>query len=455
MTKQSCLLHDIQTPLTVTDLNNQVKHLLEISFANIWVQGEISNFSRPSSGHWYFTLKDEKAQIRCAMFRNKNQKLKSLPDEGDKLIISGKLSLYSGRGDYQLIVDSIHPAGQGDLYQAFEKLKNKLLEEGLFNEANKSQLPTFVRHIGIVTSPTGAAIRDIISVFQRRFPLIKLTLFPAQVQGEGAAKTLVQAIQSANSIANLDALIVGRGGGSLEDLWPFNEESVARAIYACRLPVISAVGHETDFTIADFVADLRAPTPSAAAERLSPDQIELAQTIDNLEARLEEALTRYLSSQDRQIVSFTQRLKPPKVMLNEKLQHTQELSRRLIKAQQQLIEYNQHIIDRHCQNLRIHSPLQQIEAGQTRIEQLHRQMTNQATHHIGNKGEQFAIALAKLNAMNPLSTLARGYAAVTNDNNTVIQSLSQLKKDESIKIFIKDGSISAKVTELNQSDRII
>ncbi|PID41353.1 MAG: exodeoxyribonuclease VII large subunit [Proteobacteria bacterium] len=455
MTTQTYSNQDIRAPFSVTDLNHQVKNLLEISFANVWVQGEISNFSRPSSGHWYFTLKDEKAQIRCAMFRNKNLKVKSLPGEGDKLVISGRVSLYTGRGDYQLIVDTLQPAGRGNLHQAFEQLKKKLLKEGLFDEENKRQLPSFPKHIGIVTSPTGAAIRDIISVFGRRCPMIELTLFPAQVQGEDAAKTLVQAIRSANEVPDLDALIVGRGGGSLEDLWPFNEESVARAIFASTIPIVSAVGHETDFTIADFVADSRAPTPSAAAEQLSPDQQELAQTIDNLEQRLEDALERYLLSKSRIIISLTERLKPPETMLSEKLRHVQDLSRRLMSSLQQRLELHKNTVDSQLQTLRIYSPLHQIEAKQARVTHLHTRMANLTGRHLAGKNEQFAITLAKLNAMSPLHTLARGYSAVVDKENRIIKSLSQTEPGQSIKVFIEDGSIGAKVTELDPSGRIL
>ena len=251
--------------LSVSDLNRQAKRLLEVSFPSIWVEGELSNIAQPRSGHWYFTLKDAGAQVRCAMFRGSNAKVRFRPQEGQLVLIRAKVSLYEGRGDYQLIAEHMEEAGTGALQRAFEELKNRLSLEGLFAQELKKPLPTMATHVAVVTSPTGAAIQDILTVFKRRFPAMKITVLPSLVQGAEAAPQIIQALALAARIPNLDAVIVGRGGGSLEDLWPFNEESVARAIADCPLPVVSAVGHEVDFTIADFVADHRAPTPSAAA----------------------------------------------------------------------------------------------------------------------------------------------------------------------------------------------
>ena len=260
---------------SVSELNRTVSQLFETQFPLLWVEGEISNFARPASGHWYLTLKDRQAQVRCAMFRNSNLRVNFTPANGSQVLVRCRVSLFEGRGDYQLIVEHMEEAGFGALQRQFDELKQKLANEGLFSPQQKKPLPTSINHIGIVTSPTGAAINDILSVLQRRFPSIKVTIFPTAVQGEQAAAQIVQAIANANRYTlndrTCDALIVGRGGGSLEDLWPFNEEIVARAIAASTIPIVSAVGHEIDFTIADFVADLRAATPSAAAELLSPD----------------------------------------------------------------------------------------------------------------------------------------------------------------------------------------
>src|SRR5690625_2927780 len=252
--------------LSVSQLNRRSKQILETHLPLVWVEGEVSNLSRPSSGHWYFTLKDDQAQVRCAMFRNRNQLVRFNPAQGQQLLLRARVSLYEGRGDYQLIVEHMEEAGFGALQRAFEELKTRLSQEGLFASERKRPLPTLPKHIGVITSPTGAAIRDILSVLKRRFPAVPVTVLPVPVQGKEAAPAIVSALDLANRSELFDVLILARGGGSLEDLWPFNEEAVARAIYASRTPVVSAVGHEVDFSIADFVADVRAPTPSAAAE---------------------------------------------------------------------------------------------------------------------------------------------------------------------------------------------
>jgi exodeoxyribonuclease VII large subunit len=252
--------------LSVTDLNRRARQLLEIQFSMVWVRGEISNLSTPSSGHSYFTLKDNKAQIRCAMFKGNNSLLRFKPEHGMQIIARGRVSLYEGRGDYQLIIENMSVDGAGNLQIAFEQLKQKLADERLFDEEFKQALPAFPQHIGVITSPTGAVIRDILSVLKRRFPAIRVSIFPVPVQGEYAAPAIVHALALANQQADIDTLILARGGGSLEDLWAFNEEAVVRAVFASEIPVVSAVGHETDFTLCDFVADVRAPTPSVAAE---------------------------------------------------------------------------------------------------------------------------------------------------------------------------------------------
>ena len=260
---------------TISELNRRVRQLLEINLPMLWVEGEISNFACPSSGHWYLSLKDQSAQVRCAMFRNANQRVKFRPKNGTQVLVRCRAGIYEGKGEYQLIIEHMEEAGFGALQRQFEQLKAKLDAEGLFDNDNKRPIPDSINHIGVVTSPTGAAVKDILSVLKRRFPAIKVSIFPTAVQGEEATDQIVNALADANRCEQIDALIVGRGGGSLEDLWSFNTEPVARAIAASRLPIISAVGHEIDFTIADFVADLRAPTPSAAAELVSPDSLQI------------------------------------------------------------------------------------------------------------------------------------------------------------------------------------
>ncbi|MBV1889222.1 MAG: exodeoxyribonuclease VII large subunit [Proteobacteria bacterium] len=273
--------------MTISELNRQVKTLIEDGFPPLWVEAELSNLSQPSSGHLYFTLKDEKAQVRCAMFRGRNRFLQFKPKAGERVLARGQVSLYENRGDYQLIVDRMEPAGEGALRQAFEQLKQRLYQEGLFDAASKQELPTLPSHLAVITSSSGAVLHDILTVLKRRFPLIDVTLLPVAVQGDQAAPQIVTALEQANQLPEqIDAIILGRGGGSLEDLWPFNEEVVARAIYDSDIPVVSAVGHEVDVTIADYVADVRAPTPSAAAELLSPDQEEVRQWLRSFEQQL-------------------------------------------------------------------------------------------------------------------------------------------------------------------------
>src|SRR5690606_35272474 len=280
--------------LSVSQLNRRAKQLLETHLPLLWVEGELSNVSQPSSGHWYFTLKDDQAQVRCAMFRNRNMLVRFKPQQGQQVLVRARVSLYEGRGDYQLIAEHMEEAGTGALQRAFEALKAKLGAEGLFDEARKRPIPTLPRHIGVITSPTGAAIRDVLTVLERRFPSIPVTVIPVAVQGKESAPQIVRALELANRCGLFDVLLLTRGGGSLEDLWSFNEEAVARAVAASQLPVVCAVGHEVDFSIADFVADLRAPTPSAAAELMTPDGEDWLETFIGYEVMLEDAMERKL-----------------------------------------------------------------------------------------------------------------------------------------------------------------
>jgi exodeoxyribonuclease VII large subunit len=271
---------------SVSELNAAAKSVLENDLGRIWIEAEISNMSRPASGHWYFTLKDQKAQIRCAFFKGSNRLVNFTPEDGQLLLVRGRVSLYEPRGDYQLIVDQMEPAGIGDLQRAFEETRQRLLEAGLFDEAHKQPLPTIPKRIGLITSPSGAAIRDVLHVLRRRYPMVPVVLYPTSVQGASAATEIMQALGHAVNRNECDVLLMTRGGGSIEDLWPFNDEQLAKAIYDCPIPIISGVGHEIDFTIADFVADVRAPTPSAAAEMLVPDQLELRRLLQRHQRQL-------------------------------------------------------------------------------------------------------------------------------------------------------------------------
>ena len=317
---------------SVSELNRTVRQLLETHLPLLWVEGEISNFARPASGHWYLTLKDGQAQVRCAMFRNSNMRVNFKPANGTQVLVRCRVGLYEGRGDYQLIIEHMEEAGFGALQRQFEILKQKLVSEGLFASEHKQEMPSSVRHVGVVTSPTGAAVKDILAVLKRRFPAIKVSIFATAVQGEQAAGQIISAIESANHQAQCDVLIVGRGGGSLEDLWPFNEESVARAMFASKIPVISAVGHEVDFTIADFVADLRAPTPSAAAELISPDGDDILRQFIGFEILLADAIARKTTALAQRVDSLKKRLRHPGHKLQEQAQHLDQFYLTLLKS---------------------------------------------------------------------------------------------------------------------------
>ncbi|MDX1754833.1 MAG: exodeoxyribonuclease VII large subunit [Marinobacter sp.] len=431
--------------LTVSELNHQVRHLLETSFMQAWVEGELSSFSRPSSGHWYFTLKDRKCQVRCAMFRGYNQRIRPLPKEGDQVRIRGKVSLYENRGDYQIIVEHIEPAGLGALQQAFEALKQKLGAEGLFDAANKRPIPFPPRHIGVVTSPTGAAIHDILTVLARRCPAVPVTLYPTAVQGQAATDDIVRAIAAAQHHNQADVLIIGRGGGSLEDLWCFNEEKVARAIAQCRIPTVSAVGHEVDITIADFVADLRAPTPSAAAEKISPDQQEWLRRLDELRLRLHQAVLRQTRRQKTSLEHLTARLRDPRRELQDKGQRLDDLELRLKAAIAQRSKTEVTRLDHLANRLLLQSPTRQLSQYQTLIQQLQERLQHSMVKQLQRRQDQLAHLGQTLHVVSPLATLGRGYAIVQDDRQNIVRQAGELSAGDNITARLARGTIKATV----------
>ena len=435
--------------LSVSELNHQARHLLETSFMQVWVEGEISGFSRPSSGHWYFSLKDQKCQIRCAMFRGANQHIRTPPREGDQIRIRGKVTLYENRGDFQIIVEHLEPAGLGPLQQAFEALKIKLQAEGLFDPARKKLLPTTPRHIGVVTSPTGAAIHDILTVLARRCPAIPVTLYPTAVQGKAATSDIVNAIESAQRHGVADVLIIGRGGGSLEDLWCFNEEAVARAIANCTIPTVSAVGHEVDVTIADFVADLRAPTPSAAAEKISPDQQDWLRRLNEQHSRLGQSARRLLQRLDNQLGHLSARLRDPRRALQDKAQRMDELDMRLNKAMRQKLEQQTLKSSHLAQRLATQSPGKSLARTREQVTQLNERLQLAIRQHLKQQHEKLHFSAQTLNVVSPLATLGRGYAIVKDDQGSIIRDASQLSEGQPIQARLGHGSITAKVTEVN------
>lgn len=442
--------------LTVSGLNRLAKSLLEGHFPSVRVEGEISNLSRPSSGHWYFTLKDQSAQLRCAMFAGNNRRVRFKADSGLHITVRGRLSIYEGRGDYQLIVDTMEEAGAGALQRAFELLKAKLEEEGLFRADTKRPLRDDYRHIGLVTSATGAAVQDLISVFGRRSPTTRLTLFPVAVQGIQAPQEIVRAIANANRLAEklgLQALIVGRGGGSIEDLQPFNEESVARALASSELPVCSAVGHETDFTIADFVADLRAPTPSAAAELLSQNQEDQLQLLSAARARLFALIQARLQASSKNLAWLVRSLKRPDRLLAEQSQHVDRLELRLTRAWRMRTQRCNSGLALLEQRLQSQSPNQRL----ARVEQ---QLTDR-THRLlravkavmAAKSANLSQLTRSLDTVSPLATLARGYSISYDAKGALLRSAKQAEAGAKLSTKVADGLIISTVDTIEKESR--
>jgi exodeoxyribonuclease VII large subunit len=394
----------IEKIYTVSRLNQSVRLLLEERFATILVEGEISNFAAPHSGHWYFSLKDSTAQVRCALFKGSQRQLNFTPKDGVHVLIKARVSLYENRGEFQLIVENMEEQGEGRLYRAFQLLKNKLEKEGLFDAAHKKPIPCFPKQIGVVTSPTGAAIRDILTVLKRRYALVPIIIYPALVQCHAAAASLVEAIHQANQRAECDVILLARGGGSLEDLWPFNEEIVARAIYQSQIPIVTGVGHEVDFTIADFVADLRAPTPSAAAELSTPDQAELHQVLQKQKDRLSGCIKRLFAART-----------------------------------QQLIWVKKHLLQQH--------PKRRLQTIMQRLDQ----MTTSLIHHlqsiIHKKQSLLNNKLAKLDALSPLATLKRGFAIAVDEKGNIIRTAASVKKGSPIKVKLSQDGLACTVDD--------
>lgn len=419
----------------------------------LWVEGEISNFARPGSGHWYLTLKDEKAQVRCAMFKNSNMRVNFKPANGTSVLVRCRAGVYEGRGEYQLVVEHMEEAGFGALQRQFDQLKASLASEGLFDSVHKISMPQAVNHVGVITSPTGAAVKDVLSVLKRRFPAIKVSIFPTAVQGDQAAGQIVDAIAMANQHNQCDALIIGRGGGSLEDLWPFNEEAVARAIFSSQIPTISAVGHEIDFTIADFVADLRAPTPSAAAELISPDGSEMHAQFKGLEASLINTVHRRLQKYDQNVVNLHKRLRHPGRKLQEQAQHLDHLDIRLKRAVRSRIEQHQHqIILKRDRLLRQHPKTLLIERGH-KVKNIVGQLSKIVSQQLKTKTRHAEQIIHLLDAVSPLKILSRGFSVIRDDKNVVIKSVSSVSLGENLKGRVADGEIHFAVTKTTKNDR--
>jgi exodeoxyribonuclease VII large subunit len=435
--------------LTVSQLTQQIKKLLEGQFLDLWVRGEISNFKRHTSGHWYFTLKDANAQLACACFRMQNRLIRFSPEDGLDVYARGRVSVYEQRGNYQLIVEYLEPVGVGSLQLAFEQLKARLAAEGLFDQKYKKPLPLLPRKVGIVTSPTGAAIRDILRILKRRNSSVSVLICPVQVQGNGAAREIAQGIELLNQRDDLDVLIVGRGGGSIEDLWAFNEEVVARAIFASRIPVISAVGHETDFTIADFVADLRAPTPSAAAEQVAARRDELVERVSGSQQRLVKAMHLKLATMRHRISELQARrgFGQATGLLQQYIQRVDDLDHRLqtaISASLKMWRERYVRASRRVAALRLRERITQLRGRASLCENRLLHSTRQRTE-TARRG--FHVAASKLDALSPLAVLARGYAIVWGPEGAILRKASEVQPEDRVRIKLAEGELKCLVEE--------
>lgn len=439
--------------LSVSQLNRQARQLLETHMPLLWVEGELSNVSIPSSGHWYFTLKDDQAQVRCCMFRNRNMGVRFKPQQGQHVLLRARVSLYEGRGDYQIIAEHMEEAGSGALQRAFDELKHKLSHEGLFNEAHKKSLPPLPKHIGVITSPTGAAIRDVLSVLERRFPSIPVTVIPVAVQGKESAPQIVKAIALANRCGLFDVLLLTRGGGSLEDLWSFNEEIVARAIFNSQLPIVSAVGHEVDFTIADFVADLRAPTPSAAAELLVPNGDDWLDKFIGFEVLLEDTMLRQLHHWKKHLHHLRQRLRHPRERLEQQTQRLDNLELRLkTQLKQRLLAYKNQLAQLQLRQ-QAHHPRIHIQQFTERVENLQARLQTAQYRLLDRKKQSLSESVRLLNMLNPLSTLERGYALITDTQTQgVITHSDQVLPGSEISARLAKGELICRVESVRTNN---
>ncbi|MBA4246254.1 MAG: exodeoxyribonuclease VII large subunit [Pseudomonas sp.] len=432
--------------LSVSQLNNRARLLLEDVFSGIWVEGEISNLARPASGHVYFTLKDSQAQVRCALFRQNAARVRQALRDGLAVKVRGKVSLFEGRGDYQLILDAVEPAGDGALRLAFEALKEKLGAEGLFSTERKIALPAHPKRIGIVTSPTGAVIRDIISVFRRRAPQVELNLIPTAVQGREATAQIVRALQRADALG-FDALILARGGGSLEDLWCFNEESVARAVAACVTPIVSAVGHETDVSIADFVADVRAPTPSAAAELLAPDSSELVQRLHNLQRRLVLHMQGRLARERLRLEGVSRRLRHPGERLRQQAQRLDDLDMRLRRAFAQRLANQYERLARLDARLAAQHPGRNLALLRQRLDGLAARLPRAMQGQLRSQRQQLGALAAQLQIVSPLATLGRGYSILLDERGQAVRSAAQTQPGQRLRARLSEGELDVRVED--------
>ncbi len=466
---------------SISRLNREARGVLDGSFPLLWVEGELSNLSQPRSGHWYFSLKDEAAQVRCAMFRNRNRLLKFLPQNGSSVLARVQVSLYEGRGEFQLLVEHMEPAGDGALRRAFEDLKTKLGEEGLFNPQHKNPLPSLPQRIAVITSSSGAALHDILTTIERRMPLIPVDVYPSTVQGEAAAPQLIQHLQTANRHAQnpqREVIILARGGGSLEDLWAFNNEALARVIHDSKCPVITGIGHEIDFTIADFVADQRAATPTAAAELVCPAQTDLRLRIVELHRRIETQLHSHISVSRDQQQRLTRRLQAqhPARQLFERQQQLDRAQMGLQRPMTRYLDRNKDKLQHLNKRLQLLDPIQRLQTHRQQLSVLGRRLAiaqrqwlqGQRTRyqsrldqaalqaamqtHLHRQSTLLALLANRLHAVSPLATLSRGYAILSDGQQGVIDSIEAVKTDDTLNARVEDGNILCRVIKTTEAE---
>ena len=434
--------------ISVTELNKLAKSLLENGIPKLWIEGEISNLARPASGHIYFSLKDETSQIRCAWFKQRQSINVNDFSNGMKMLALGKISLYQPRGEYQFIIEKMETAGEGDLKRKYEELKQKLFNEGLFDRERKLEIPKLPKKIGVITSPSGAAIRDVLSILKRRFPLLPIVIFPITVQGDNAAPDIENALKNANLRADCDVLILTRGGGSLEDLWAFNEEIVARAIHVSKIPIISAIGHETDTTIADFVSDVRAPTPSGAAEIVTPDQNELLKLLKTLFGRIEHETNQYINSKSQSMDWLSKRLSQsnPIMTVRKQIEISGNLRKLLFSSIGRNLSIHSKAVDSLKFRLNSSSPKLEIQKAISHLSEMQLKITTSTKSSVTKLNSQLTALGKTLDSLSPLKTLDRGYA-VARDSKTkkIISNSEKVSINSQIDIKLAKGEIAAKV----------
>ena len=432
----------------VSELSNELRRLIETSYPEIWIEGELSSLSTPASGHLYFNLKDDKSQLRCAMFKGRASISKYRPKAGDLVRVRAKLSVYSARGDLQCIVQHIEEAGEGLLQRRFDELKEKLNKEGLFEQSRKQEVPSFPHHIGIITSPSGAAINDILTTLSRRCPGIPVTIFPAVVQGDEAAKTIIDAINSAVSYNKCDVLLVSRGGGSLEDLWCFNDEQLARVISVCPLPLVSGVGHEVDVTIADLVSDLRAPTPTAAAELLSPNREQFLSNIHSMSRRLQNSFKRSCQQSAQTIDLTSKQLVHPQRQLLNKRKKLINLAPRLLQTSRRT-SHNAHIhLNEKLTRIKLSNPKKHIIAQRNSLEETSKRKLNTLQLKFKSLNLSIENQAGQLNAVSPLATLERGFSITRNNDQKILRDAQDTSIQDQIEVKLSKGTLYCEVIEV-------